>query len=96
MAIMNSKQRRKAYRAMPQDGQHFAYLSAAGFVRHAVSYGPYQSEPGRCGDERANVKNPNRVKACLWTEEDCDYPSGGIVHPVVSRIIRVLPLRTAA
>lgn len=84
---MNSKQRRKAYRAMPKPGTTFRFRNSRDDrVKTAISFGPVLlKDQAEAGYSRNNVVNALRVRAQYLRD---DGAVGMMCAPLVSRIIR--------
>lgn len=75
---MNSKQRRKAYRAMPKPGAIVSWRRRSGQIVSAVAVGPMPAGLGQWNEERGNVPNVLRLRV--------EHPNGGFSHPLLSRL----------
>jgi hypothetical protein len=73
---MNSKQRRKEYRAMPKAGTRVNWSSKSGRPMEGVAVGPHPAHQDKWNEERGNVPSVHRMKVSLI--------GGAHVHPLVS------------
>ncbi|PVX86443.1 hypothetical protein [Paraburkholderia unamae] len=75
---MNSAQRRRAYRAMPKEGQRVAWTTRVGNAREGIVEGKKEWFHGQFNEERLNVPCVHRVRVKM--------PFGSHVHPLVKNI----------
>ncbi|WP_155648657.1 hypothetical protein [Burkholderia pseudomultivorans] len=75
---MNARQRRKAYRAMPQDGQRVTWATQSGRIKAATVESRKEWFHGQWNEERLNVPCVHRVRV--------RFDTGGHAHPLVSRL----------
>lgn len=72
---MNSRQRRKEYRAMPKAGTRVEWTSKSGIVRSGIAVGPMPIFRDQWNEERRNVPNVRRLRVQLG--------SGAHSHPLM-------------
>ncbi|MBR8234219.1 MULTISPECIES: hypothetical protein [unclassified Burkholderia] len=75
---MNARQRRKAYRAMPHEGERVTWTTQSGRVKAATVEGRKEWFHGQWNEERLNVPCVRRVRV--------RFDTGGYAHPLVSRL----------
>lgn len=87
---MNSRQRRAAYRAMPQAGEDFHYVRGGFVAVPAQAEGPAPQGFNRlCGAQRGMMPSTSYVRARLYAPGDAPgQPTGGLIFPHVSRVQR--------